>query len=240
MSINKSKLIQFITKYNLGGSAESVLFSVKKKELKTNFITDDKNVAGFIKLHDIDLPDGDYPVYDTVRLLSMLAVMGDGVDIKVQTRASDGIPTSFSITDSRVSAIYVLADKDNIPTPPTAVKEPTFTVSIDITPEFVNTFLKSRAALPDVDTFSVYSKNGEIYIALGLTSVNTNVIKIKVDGQSASDMDPIKFSARYFKEILSANKEMTSGTYRVSDAGLSVFSPVVDSIEAKYYLVKMD
>ncbi len=53
------------------------------------------------------------------------------------------------------------------------------------------------------------------------------------------DVKPISFSAKYLKEILTANKEATSAKLKVSVDGLAHVEFQIDEFVCKYYLVEI-
>jgi hypothetical protein len=116
---------------------------------------------------------------------------------------------------------------------------PDMVVSIDITNDFRTRFIKGKSALPDATNFGVMCKDGNIELVVNYSSLNTNRIQFTLDGTSTSDMPITCFSANLFKEILTANKDATSGKFEVSPAGLAVVTFTHDSYDSKYYLVKL-
>lgn len=52
------------------------------------------------------------------------------------------------------------------------------------------------------------------------------------------NVKPISFSAKYLKEILTANKEATSAVLKVSTQGLAHIQFKIDDFTASYYLVE--
>ena len=59
-----------------------------------------------------------------------------------------------------------------------------------------------------------------------------------VDKDYSGDVKPISFSAKYLKEILTANKEATSVVLKVSTQGISHVEFKIDDFNAKYFLVE--
>jgi hypothetical protein len=65
-------------------------------------------------------------------------------------------------------------------------------------------------------------------------------VNIKVNTKSNAKIDPISFSANYFKEILMSNKEIKDGILKVSSKGISVAEFDGEGFTSKYYLVQID
>lgn len=237
--MQKSLLERFIGKYNLGGSVESVILESDKGSLKTKFITDDKNAVGFVSTDKLEFDSGEYGVYDTAQLRSILGVLDETVVMKV-SRKPDGTPTAITFSDDQTKASYALADKANIPVAPNMKSIPEFDVSVTLDAKFLNTFVKAKGALPDADKFTIIvNKDKSVEVVLGHSDRNTNRIAIKTTADVVQSIDEISFSAGYFRDMLMANKEMKAGTLRVSGKGLALIEFDLEEFSAQYYLVKM-
>jgi hypothetical protein len=237
--MNKGLLERFITKYNLGGAAESVLISADAGSVSTKFITDDKNAVGFVKYPEASLEAGEYAVYDTAQFRSLLAVLEDTISVKVKKKA-DNTPVALDMSDGSTKVTAVLAAKENIPAAPGMKNVPPFEVVIDLDLKSVNTFIRAKGALPEVDTFTVLTNKDKVSLVIGHSDQNTNRVTIDVQGTVKEDISPISFSAKYFKDILVANKELKSGKLEVSSKGLAhITFELSDGFEVNYYLVKV-
>jgi len=241
--MEKSNFESFVNKYNLGGSCESVLLVTENSKLSTRSISDDKNVLCEVSGPSMGLPDGSFPVYDTAKLRSLLGVLGGNLSVSVTENQSK--PTSIKFTDtvSGTVATFVLADANVIPDVPDLKTVPHFDVTISLDKQFVNTFIKAKSALSEIETFTVESESGSenADIVLGYSTLNTNRIKISATKTNVdSSIEPISFSANYLREILVANKDSGNGVLEVSSKGISrvVFDNSV--VTATYYLVQID
>ena len=236
--MNKGLFERFIAKYNLSGAAEAVILESSKKELKTKFITDDKNAVGFISTSAFILEDGEFAIYDTTKLRSLLNVLDEEVTVKVG-RKGDGTPLNFALTDGNTKATFVLADKQNVPAAPNMKNVPDFEVSIALDQKFLNTFVKAKGALPEVETFTIIASKKKTDVVLGYSELNTNRVTVSVDAEATEEIEPISFSAKYFRDILLANKEMKKGTLRIASKGLAHISFEIEDFSVDYYLVKV-
>ena len=234
--MEKSKLEKFIAKYNLGGSCESVLWKSDGTDITVKCISDDKNVLGLVTVKDAKLDEGDYGIFDTKQLSSMLSVLGDGVDFAIQD--IEGKAVSLKFNDKSTSVNYMLADLSVIPNVPDLKQLPQFNVEIKLDSNFISKFIKAKGAL-DENNFTFVCKDGKGQIVLGHSNINTNRISIDVDCTCDGDVNPISFSATYLKEILVANKEATDATLKISSQGLSHIRFEIDNYESNYYLVEI-
>lgn len=233
--MEKSKLEKFITKYYLGGSIKNVNWQSNGSELYVKCVTDDNNVMATVTLSETVLPKGTYGVYDTSVLSSMLAVVGDNVDIK--TKEVNDKVTSFTLSDTNATAEYVLADPSAIAAVPDLKPLPNCEVTIDLDQQFVTAFMKAKSALGDEQNFTVVSDGKKTQVIVGYSDNNTNRITLNVKTSEAEKLPPINFSARIFKEILSANKGLP-GALKVSSKGIAHVSFQDQGYVTNYYLIK--
>jgi hypothetical protein len=235
--MEKTKLEKFISKYSLGGSCESVLWKSDGNDITVKCISDDKNVLGIVTVKDAKLDEGDYGIFDTKQLSSMLSVLGEAVTITTK-KVGDRV-SAIHLTDSNAKVDYVLADSAVIPAAPDLKQLPAFDIEIKLDQKVMNTFLKARGALSDVETFTVLSDGDSAQIVLGYSDMNTNRITLDVETTKNAKITPINFSARYFKEIIAANKEAASGVLKVSSKGLAYVKFGVTDYNTDYYLVQI-
>jgi hypothetical protein len=237
--MEKSKLEKFITKYNLGGSCESVLIKSDGSTLSVRAISDDKNVLGDVSLDNINFPEGEFGVYETKKLRAILSVLNENLTVK--PNLSNGKVVGLNITDGSTKATVVLSDASVIPVVPDLKKTPPVEFTISLDEKFINTFIKAKSALSEVDTFAIMSTGEDTTasIVIGHSNLNTNRITVTGTTDVAVKMTPISFSANYLREILNANKEITSGTLQVSSKGISVAKFVGNGFTSTYYLVQM-
>jgi hypothetical protein len=176
-------------------------------------------------------------VYTTSTLNKLLSVVGDDVELEVQEQ--NGNAVNLFIKSDGTKAQFQLADLAVIPTVPDLKSLPDFDVKIEFDGKFIDKFIKGKNALSDVDTFTVLTENGELKIVLGYSNVNSNRIAFSVEKDYVHGVKPISFSAKYLKEIFSANKEANAVTLNISTSGLAHVEFKIDDFTAKYYLVEV-
>lgn len=236
--MEKTKLEKFISKYNLGGACESVTFKSDGKTLSVRSISDDKNVLGEVVCSNTMFPEGEFGVYETKKLRSILSVLEENL-VVTAVSTNDKI-TGLNLTDGETKATFVLADTSVVPAVPELKKLPPMDFTITLDEKFVNTFIKAKGALSEIETFTVMSDGttNNANVVIGYSTLNTNRIAINATTDKTVELSPINFSAKYFREILVANKEAKNGTLEVSSKGLAKASFDVDDISTVYYLVQ--
>jgi hypothetical protein len=242
--MKKQKLETFIKKYSLNGLIESVKFSIdsKKKELKTSAITDEKNVLGFMTFKNFDdiTEDVEIGIHETSKLKQMLGVLNE--EIKLSLNKNDkGIVTSLSITDDETTVQFVTADLAVIPSVPNLKKIPDFNVEIELSDDYVTKFIKATGSLPDEEVFTLMiNKKDVLETTIGFNTINSNRITLSTKAVKGKEKlaKNISFNAKYFKDILTANKDCINAIYKVSDAGLSTVTFSDTDFDATYYIVE--
>jgi hypothetical protein len=233
--MNKITLDTFIQKYNLGGSINSVKWESTGDTLSTRFISPDKSLLGELTLSKQTLPEFEVGVYDTPLLSKMIGTLADKVDFSLTE--VDNMPVAFKLSDSIMKADYVLAAIGVIPDVPELKNIPEFNTIVNIDSQFINSFIRGKGALGDVDTFAINPVDGGVEFVIGYSDINSNRISIKAKSDAVNMTDSIVFNANLFKELLNANKECSKATLQISDKGLAHIEFNVDDFNVKYWLV---
>ena len=236
--MEKTKLNKFIQKYNLGGNVNSVKWTADTNQLKTSFVTPDKSLLGTVVADNVKFEDADMGVYQTDQLQKLLNVLDNDVDLSL-TRAGDRA-VSLKVKNGSVSVDYVLSDLSVIPDPPALKRLPDFQTQVKLDSQFIDTFIKGKSALADVDMFTfVNDTNGNLSAVIGYSSTNTNRVTIPVETNTNGLTEPVTFNANLFKEMLVANKECKSAILEVSNEGLAKVNFKIDDYDSTYYIVAM-
>jgi len=235
--MQKSKLDKFIQKYNLGGNVNSVKWKSSGDTLSTSFVTPDKSLLGNVKVNKFPFEESELGVYQTDQLKSLINVLGDDVSLDVSRAGNKAY--SLKVKNGPVSVDYVLSDLSVIADPPALKRLPEFGTQIKLDNNFINTFIKGKSALSDVDTFTIVKTNEGCDVVIGYSSTNTNRVNIPVESTSCDVDTPITFNANLFKEVLVANRECSSAVLEVSTEGLAKVNFKIDDYDSTYYIVAM-
>ena len=231
--MNKNRLQSFIQKYYLNGLVESAVISSSDNSLSTDFITEDRSMMGHIKYNDLTIQDGKYGIFDTTMFGRMLSVLDQNIDIHVVE--IDDKPINLSLQSNGTVVTALLADLAVIPDVPKLESIPNFGLTVKLTNDFVQTFVKSKAALPEAETFTIIPETVTKFV-LGMSNTNTNRISIPI---KADVDDPLMekkvINANLFKELLVANKE-ADGVLELSDAGLMRISFQTSDYSSTYFM----
>ena len=235
--MEKTKLTKFIQKYNLNGNVNSVRWETKDDTLSTAFVTPCKSLMGKVVVNNFNFESAMFGVYDTDQLQRLIDVLDD--DIILDLKKIDTKAISLNVnTDTMASIDYQLSDLSVIGEAPKLKRIPKFETKISIDGRFINTFIKGKSALNEVDSFTILAKSGEtIQIVIGYSSINSNRVNIPVQTTMNGLTDNISFNANLFRDVLAANKECTSATLEISNDGLARINFKVDEYDSMYYLV---
>ena len=235
--MQKSKLDRFISKYNLGGNVNSVKWKSNGSTLSPSFVTPDKSLLGNVKVDKFSFDSAELGIYQTDQLKSLIGVLGD--DISLDLTSAGDRAVSLNVKNGAISIDYVLSDLSVIPDPPALKRLPEFGTQIKLDTKFINTFVKGKAALSDIDSFTILNGKSGVEVVIGYSSTNTNRVNIPVETTSSNLEKPISFNANLFKEVLVANRECTSAVIEVSNEGLARVNFKVDDYDSTYFVVAM-
>ena len=235
--MQKSKLDRFIQKYNLGGNVNSVKWRSTTDTLSTTFVTPDKSLLGTVKADKFQFEDAEIGVYQTDQLKSLIGVLGDDISLDLSKFGDKAV--SLNVKNGPVSIDYVLSDLSVIADPPALKRLPEFDTHIKLDTKFIDTFIKGKSALSDVDTFTILNGKNGVEVIIGYSSTNTNRVNIPVETDVTNLTNAVSFNANLFKEVLVANRECTSAVLEVSNEGLARVNFKVDDYDSTYYVVAM-
>jgi hypothetical protein len=235
--MQKTKLNKFIQKYNLGGNVNSVKWKSGGDKLSTTFVTPDKSLLGTVTVDKFKFEEAELGVYQTDLLKNLLGVLDDDLSLSL-SRFGDKV-VALKAKNGSVSVDYVLSDLSVIADPPELKRLPEFGTHIKLDSKFIETFIKGKSALSDVDTFTILKTDNGVEVVIGYSSTNTNRVNIPVDTVTEDLTDSVTFNANLFKEVLVANKECTSAVLEVSNEGLAKVNFKIDDYDSTYYIVAM-
>jgi len=242
--MDKRKLIKFIEKYHLGTNIEAVMWNIKNQTLQTSFQSDDKSVLGEVICKNADgfesVSDAQIGIYTTSILTKLLSVLDNEININF-LKVGDKFAT-MDVMDSVSEINFMLCDTDVIPRVPELKTLPEFNLELKIDSVFINRFIKSKNALPKCESFTIISHDNQINFIIGWSNINSNRAIIKPEVISKNKMSDLKlsFSADFFKEILSVNKDCKEAILKVSSRGLAYIQFDTDDFMSKYFLIAID
>lgn len=238
--MEKTKLVDFIEKYNLGGNIEQAVITVKSNKLKTDFIAPSgTSMVGFVEKKGVEMENGTIGVASTSNFKKLLGIMDDIItEVEYGMNGEDINELTFKDEHTQVS--YVTGNPTIIPRAPELKDIPETDIEVVLDDYLIANFIKGKNALTDVKTFTVIPFKKGVKIVIGHSNILSNTVSFEVKCSKFTKIDKLTFDAVLFKEILAANKGAKSSTMEVSKEGLMSLKFEGDDYNAQYYLVCKD
>jgi hypothetical protein len=220
-------LIEFIDKYSVNGTINMVNWKVvaSEKTLRTRGELDSKTFIADVTLKDFNdiSEDVRIPIANTSKVRMMLSPFKE--EVKISVNKDNDRVKGFSLLNSDCECYCTAAEPSAIPPVTKNIQDDyAYDVEIALTPDFVSSFLKARAALDEVDEFTIkMSPKNQVEVVLGYSVANTNRINLvapTINGKDSFNGLPIKFPSKNFVEILKANKNIDSGVLYLRPMGV--------------------
>lgn len=237
--INKGVLQSVINKYHLGIN-EDVKWNIKDKKIEVDFMTPTRDVIGKVTSTNFDLEDSKLAIFDTKKLLNLTSICNG--DLLLELVKNKEIFTKLKISDLNFNLDYALSDPLLISKVGT-VNVPEWCVEIDLEGDDIDHLIKAKSALSGIDNMlATTTKDLDgvdvCEFVFGDESGHNNKITYQISGNITDPNLKIPFNSDTFKTILHANKDMESGTLKISTMGLMELKFQSENISSEYYIVR--
>lgn len=236
--MTKDLLINVIEKYYLGGLSEQVRFKIKDKKLLINFATTLKDCIGELKA-ETDLEDCELGVYDTTQFYKLVKIVKDPIQINVVKKDEKAL--KLEISDSNFDLFYNLGDLGLISEGKLSNQLPDPVVSLNLSSEFTDKFIKAHNALEKAEKFQIKTeitkqKEKTVKFVIGLTDKFSNKISFSEPTTEYNELPTFTYNVLNFREILSNNKDSKLKMF-IYSMGIIRIDSVSEKITTSYYLV---
>ena len=239
--MEKQLLTSVIEKYYLGGIHEKVKWTIKDKKITILFTSATKDLAGSIEADGFDLDDCVIGVYDTNKLLKLINITNQFVQLSVETK--NGTSTKLSIADNEYDLVYHLADLRMMSTETMVLDETqiSFNCSFDIDSDFIERYNKAKKALgsDEVKVQALINDSGDkgIYFTIGGKTSHDNKVAFQTSTSTFEIPSPeFLYNADYLLEIFANNKGANGMGYFDENGILKLEFIDEKEIKALYYL----
>jgi hypothetical protein len=239
--MEKQLLTSVIEKYYLGGINERVKWTVKDKKVTILFTSQTKDLAGSVEAPDFDIDDCTLGIYDTNKLLKLVNITNQFLQLEVETK--NGTSTKLSIADNEYDLVYHLADLRMMPVETMVLDETqiSFDYSFVIDSEFIERYNKAKKALGSdevkVQALINDSDDKGIYFTLGGKTSHDNKVAFQTSTSTFEVPSPeFLYNADYLLEIFATNKGTDGVGYFDENGILKLEFTDEKSIKALYYL----
>lgn len=237
--IAKTQLQSIIAKYFLG-EIEQIKWEIEDNHLNINFITPSNMVLGSVKCNDFQMEDAELAIYNTKKLANLVSICNG--DLILDLERQKEIITKLKIADENFNLEYALSDPLLIKKVGTAKPVDSWYVEIDLSSEEIGNILRAKGAMSEVEHFLVTTtknldKQDVCEFIFGDEIGHNNKISYQMQGMINKEDMKIKYNSNMMKTILNANKDMSEGKFKISNAGLMYLHFTDGVIESEYYMV---
>jgi hypothetical protein len=239
--MDKQLLTSVIEKYYLNGINEKVKWTVKDKKVQILFTSQLKDLAGSVEADDFDLEDCILGIYDTNKLLKLVGITNQFIQLNVETK--NGTSTKLNIADMEYDLTYHLADLRMMPMETMVLDESqiTFNYSFNIDSEFIERYNKAKKALgsDEVKIQALFNDESEkgIYFTLGGKTSHDDKISFQTpNAEMELPSQEFQYNANYLFEIFVENKGAEGIGWFDENGILKLQFTTENSIKSSYYL----
>ena len=237
--VNKSTLTSVISKYYLNGLNNQVKWRIKDNQL-TVYAGDNGRVCKVIH-NNFNLEDAELGIFDTHKLSKLISITNGELSISLEKIKA--VYTKMNIADLNFDLTYSLADI-LILGKNTYYEDPEeFEIDINLTSEDITHLIKAKSALADVNNMLITTTTdmdgtNVCEIVFGDNTGFSNKITYQLRGNITKGDIQIPFDSDIFKDILSANKDMESGTLKISEVGMLKANFITSETESEYFIAR--
>jgi len=231
--MEKEILQNIIYKYYLEGIIENAKWNISNDEIDIPFISPNKDMFGRVKT-DFPSIDSEFVVYGTSRLLKLINVTDNQINIKFNTQHKT--TTKMIISDSNYELEYILADLMLAPSIPKEINEPIYEIEFDLNSDLAIKFIKAKKSVETDKVFITPTQNQSLKFVIGESGEFND--KINFEHPSKYDVLGIKtleFPVGYLKNIFINNK--CDGKGFLSTEGVLKLQFEENNIKSEYLLI---
>lgn len=231
--MEKEILQNIIYKYHLEGVTENAKWNISNNEIEIPFISPNKDLFGRVKT-DFTNTDSEFVVYGTSRLLKLINVTDNQIDVKFNTQHKT--TTKMVISDSNYELEYVLADLMLAPSIPKEINEPVYEIEFDLNSDLATRFIKAKKSVETEKVFVTPTQNQSLKFVIGEAGEFND--KINFEYPAKYDLLAIKtleFPVEYLKNIFITNK--CDGKGFLSIEGVLKLQFEENNIKSEYFLI---
>ena len=151
--------------------------------------------------------------------------------------------TKMHFADANFDLTYSLADI-LILGKNTYYEDPdSFEMELDLTREDIDHLIKAKSALADVNNMLITSTTDMdgtniCEFIFGDNTGFSNKITYQIQGNITKSGIEIPFDSDIFKDILNANKDMDSGTLKLSEQGMLKLNFYSEEVKSEYFIAR--
>ena len=237
--VNKNTLTSVISKYYLNGLNNQVKWRIKDNQLIV-YAGDNGRVCR-VQHNNFPIEDSELGIFDTHKLSKLLSITSGELSISLDKIKA--VYTKMHFADLNFDLTYSLADI-LILGKNTYYEDPeSFEIEINLTREDIDHLIKAKSALADVNNMLITSTTdfdgtNICEFVFGDNTGFSNKITYQLRGNITKGDIEIPFDSDIFKDILSANKDMSTGVLKISEVGMLKLNFTTEETESEYFIAR--
>lgn len=238
--MNKDLILSVIEKQHLGGLTEQVRWKIKDSKILVNFAVALKDCIGTVEAN-FPLEDCELGIYDLTQFNKLVKIVKDPIQVTIDKKGDKAL--KLCISDASLDLEYNLGDLGLISEGKLTNELPDPVVSLNLTKEFSDKFIKSHNALEKAEKFQIKTevtkqKEKTVKFIIGLTDKFSNKISFNESTTEYSELPTFTYNVLNFREILLANKDADLNMF-IYNMGIIRIDSITENIKVTYYLVPL-
>lgn len=234
--MDKQLFERFFELCYINGLNKSIIVDTENKKTIVNSISADKMLVSKVTMKDSKglFTEGKFAIFDTDIVVKLLSIFSN-TDFKVEYNKMNEASNKMILSSDggNLKAEIMLSDLDIIPKVPRMKQIDDWELNFSMSAEEVDMFIKARNAIPDSKVLFIDNKN----MIIGDSEFDSNKVILKLNNVTSSKNVKLKFSADYFKSLVSVIKDKVIISL-VAD-GLMKLCFKNDTFDNTYYLVAL-
>ena len=237
--VNKSTLTSVISKYYLNGLNNQVKWRIKDNKL-TIYAGDNGRVCK-VQHNNFPIEDAELGIFDTHKLSKLLSITSG--ELSVSLDKIKAVYTKIHFADLNFDLTYSLADILILGKNRWYEDPESFDIEIDLTRDDIDHLIKAKSALADVNNMLIttttdFDGTNVCEFIFGDNTGFSNKITYQLRGNINRSDIQIPFDSDIFKDILSANKDMSTGKLKITEGFGLKLDFTTEETESEYFIAR--
>jgi len=237
--INKNVLTSVISKYYLNGLNNQVKWRIKDNKL-TIYAGDNGRVCK-VQHNNFPIEDAELGIFDTHKLSKLLSITSG--ELSVSLDKIKAVYTKIHFADLNFDLTYSLADILILGKNRWYEDPESFDIEIDLTRDDIDHLIKAKSALADVNNMLIttttdFDGTNVCEFIFGDNTGFSNKITYQLRGNINRSDIQIPFDSDIFKDILSANKDMSTGKLKITEGFGLKLDFTTEETESEYFIAR--
>ena len=237
--VNQITLQSFISKYYLNGLNNQVKWKINNNTLTV--YAGEKGRVCKVVLNKFPFENCELGIFDTNKFSKLLSITSG--DLMLHAEKLKSVYTKLYLQDSNFDLTYALADP-LVLSKVTYYNDPDdYDVELELSKEHIGNLIKAKNALLDqnlmmISTTQDMDGSNICEFIFGDNTGFSNKISYQMRGKVNEAFLSIPFNSDIFKDILNSNRDMDSGTLKLSKIGMLKINFTSETDSSEYYIAR--